>query len=64
MKSIKISLIINILVVLMTIFASVVMFTGFRFMTGYEPYLESTKIGMFRFFTNISYEFFLIHHFQ
>jgi hypothetical protein len=51
MKSIKISLVINILVVLMTIFASVVMFTGFRFMTGYEPYLESTKIGMFRFFT-------------
>ena len=51
MRSVKISLVINILVVIMTIFASIVMFTGFRFMTGYEPYLESTKIGMFRFFT-------------
>ena len=50
-KSIKISLIINILVVVMTIFASIIMFTGFKFMHAYETVLESTRIGMLRFFT-------------
>lgn len=50
-NSIKISLIINFLIVIFTLFASVVMFTGFKFMHGQEIVLESTKIGMFRFFT-------------
>ena len=27
------------------------MFTGFKFMYGYEPILETTKIGMLKFFT-------------
>lgn len=51
LRNIKLSLIVNILIFLFTIFASVVMFTGFKFMTGYETILESTKIGMLRFFT-------------
>ncbi|MBR3673467.1 MAG: hypothetical protein IKN65_04135 [Clostridia bacterium] len=47
----KISLIINIIIVILTVIASVIMFTGFRFMYGYEIVLESTKLGMLRFFT-------------
>ena len=50
-RNIKISLIINILVVVMTIVASIIMFTGFKFMNVYETVLESTRIGMLRFFT-------------
>ena len=48
---IKVSLIINMLIVVLTFVASLIMFTGFRFMHGYEVVLESTKIGMFRFYT-------------
>ena len=51
MKKIKISLTINILITILTITASIIMFTGFKFMHGYDIILESTKIGMFRFFT-------------
>lgn len=50
-KKIKISLCINFIVFIMVVFASIVMFTGFKFMYGIEPELESTKLGMFRFFT-------------
>ena len=50
-KHIIISLIINIIVVLLTLIASIIMFTGFKFMYGYEPILETTKIGMLKFFT-------------
>ena len=50
-RSIKISLIINIIVFFFTITASIIMFTGFKFMNGYDPVLESTRIGMLRFFT-------------
>ena len=50
-KNVKVSLFFNILIVLMTVFACVVMFGGFKFMNGYEPVLESSKLGMFRFFT-------------
>ena len=49
--NIKISIITNIIITILTILASVMMFTGFMFMSGYDPILESTKIGMFRFFT-------------
>ena len=49
-RKIKISLTINIIIVLFTILASIIMFTGFKFMEG-DLVLESTKIGMFRFFT-------------
>ncbi len=47
----KISLIINILIVLLTIFASFLMFTGIKITNGVEPILETTKLGMFKFFT-------------
>ena len=50
-KFIKISLVNNIIVFVMTAFASIVMFTGFKFMYGYDIILESTKLGMLRFFT-------------
>ena len=49
--NIKISLVLNIIIAIMTLFAASVMFTGFKFMNGYEPVLESTKLGMLRFFT-------------
>ena len=49
--SLKISLIINILISIMTIIASIIMFTGFKFMFAYDTVLESTRIGMLRFFT-------------
>lgn len=47
----KISLIINIVIVLLTIFASFLMFTGIKITNGAEPILETTKLGMFKFFT-------------
>lgn len=47
----KTSLIINILIVLLTIFASFLMFTGIKITNGVEPILETTKLGMFKFFT-------------
>lgn len=50
-NNIKISLIINFIIVFLTIIASIIMFTGFKFMYGYETVLESTKIGMLKFFT-------------
>lgn len=49
-KSIKISLVINLIIVLFTIIASIIMFTGIKIMEG-EPILETTKLGMFKFFT-------------
>ena len=50
-KYLKISLTLNILITLMTVAATIMMFTGFKFMHGYETTLESTKLGMLRFFT-------------
>ncbi len=50
-NNLKISLILNIITVVLTIIAITIMFTGFKFMKGYETVLESTKLGMFRFFT-------------
>ena len=51
MKRIKVSLTLNIIIVIFTILASIMMFTGFKFMHGVEPILEVTKLGMFKFFT-------------
>lgn len=51
MKKLKISLIINILIVILTVISSIIMFTGFKFMHDYSLVLETTKIGMFKFFT-------------
>lgn len=50
-KNNKISKIIDIIIFILTLLASIIMFTGFKFMHGIEPVLESTKIGMLRFFT-------------
>lgn len=50
-NNLKISLILNIIIVLFTIFAIIAMFTGFKFMHGYDIVLESTSLSMFRFFT-------------
>jgi len=47
----KISLILNIIIVILTIFASILMFTGIKITHGAEPILETTKLGMFKFFT-------------
>ena len=47
----KKSLILNILITLLTIFASIIMFTGIKITHGAEPLLETSKIGMFKFFT-------------
>ena len=47
----KVSLIINTIIVLLTIFASIIMFTGIKITHGAEPILETSKIGMFKFFT-------------
>ena len=48
---VKISLVLNILIVIFTIFATIAMFTGFKFMHGHDIVLQSTKLGMLRFFT-------------
>lgn len=48
---VKISLILNVLIVIFTVFATIAMFTGFKFMHGYDIVLQSTKLGMLRFFT-------------
>lgn len=50
MKRIKISLTLNILIVLLTVLGAVCMFTGFKFMTGPIMY-EAHQMKMFRFFT-------------
>ena len=51
MKKIKISYVLNIIIVIFTIISMIMMFTGFKFMYGAEPILETTKLGMFKFFT-------------
>ncbi len=50
-KRYKIAMILNIIIVLFTIFASFLMFTGIKFMHGVDPILEVTKLEMFKFFT-------------
>ena len=50
-SKLKISIILNSIIVLFTIIASIMMFTGFKFSNGQEPILETTKLGMFKFFT-------------
>lgn len=47
----KTSLTLNIIIVMLTIIASIIMFTGLKITHGPEPILETTKIGMFKFFT-------------
>ncbi len=51
MRRLRISLVFNLLILFLTIVASIIMFTGFKFMNGPETILESTKLGMLKFFT-------------
>ncbi|MBQ6497965.1 MAG: hypothetical protein IJI58_04560 [Bacilli bacterium] len=51
MKNIKISLVLNVIIVLLVVFASFCMFTGFRFMSGSEIVLESNSLEMLKYFT-------------
>lgn len=48
---VTISLIMNIIIVLLVVFASIVMFTGIKFMEGPDLVLTATKLSMLRFFT-------------
>ncbi len=50
-KNLIISLILNLIVFILSVMASIMMFTGFKFMHGYEPILETRSIGMLKFFT-------------
>ena len=50
-NKLKISLAINFIVFVLVVISSIIMFTGFKFMHGTEIVLESTKLGMLRFFT-------------
>lgn len=50
-KNLKVSICLNILIAVFTIVASIIMFTGFEFMHGRAAILETTKIGMFKFYT-------------
>ena len=50
-KNIKISLFLNIVIFILVLLSSVAMFTGYKFMHGQDIVLESTKLGMLRFFT-------------
>ena len=49
--NIKISLTMNFIIVVLVVVSSIIMFTGFKFMHGTEIILQSTKLGMLRFFT-------------
>ena len=46
-----VSILLNVIIVLMTILASIIMFTGINIMNNKEIILESTSLGMFKFFT-------------
>ena len=50
-RNLKTSIILNGIIFLLVILATIIMFTGFKFMHGAEPILETTKLGMFKFFT-------------
>ena len=48
---IKLSLIVNIIVAILAMGACIIMYTGFKFMQGYEPLVETKSFSMLRFFT-------------
>ena len=50
-RDLKISFILNIIIVLFTIFATYSMFTGLHFTKGQDLVLEAGKLGMFQYFT-------------
>ncbi len=50
-RRIKISIILNLLIFMLVVLASVIMFTGFKFMTDIGPKLQTNSFGMLKFFT-------------
>ena len=50
-KKLKISFVINIIIFMLTLIASIIMFAGIEFMKGNSGVLVSTKLEMFKFFT-------------
>ena len=50
-KNIKVSLIINLLIFAMTLFATTTMFIGFRYMNLYDPVLDVKGFDVLKFFT-------------
>lgn len=50
-KRIKISLIFNLIIVAMVTASLAILYTGFIFMPGYETIVETSKLGMIKFFT-------------
>lgn len=50
-NNLKTSLYINIVVFILTLIAMIMMFTGYKFMSGNEYILETSGLGMLRFFT-------------
>ena len=55
----KISLMLNYLIIVLAIFAFIVMFTGFKFTYIKEPVLETSGLGMFKYFT-VDSNFFMV----
>ena len=47
----KISMILNYIIFILVMTATIIAFTGIKFMYGEEPVLESSTLGIFRFFT-------------
>ena len=47
----KLSLFYNCLIFILTVISTIIMFTGYKFMHGVEPILETTKLGVFKYFT-------------
>ena len=50
-KKLKIAFVLNTIIALLTLIATIIMFTGFSFMKNYDLGLEATKISMLKFFT-------------
>ena len=50
-KKIKVALTLNVIIAVLTLIATIIMFTGFTFMKEYDLGLESTKLGMLKYFT-------------
>ena len=50
-KSVKIPLVLNIIIFIFVLFASIMMFTGLKLIHKYDIVLESTRLGMLKFFT-------------
>ena len=50
-NQVKVSYFLNIIIFIFVVVAFIIMFTGIKFTFGIEPVLETTKLGVFKFFT-------------